>query len=78
MVADLRYHASPTIDRLRESLAADEGGKLPLDLDLEPLARAVGMDRYAVDEGTEALHQRPTVVLGLGMLGNVGKQSRPD
>jgi hypothetical protein len=55
---------------LRESISADEGGELSLDLDLEPLARTIGVDRYAVDEDAEALHQRPTVVLGLGVLSN--------
>jgi hypothetical protein len=68
MVADLRYHASPTIDCVGKGIAADEGGKLALDLDLEPPSRAVRVDRHALDEGTEALHKGPAVVLCLGVL----------
>ena len=67
-VSLLRYHASPTIDRLGERIAADQGGKLTLDLDLEPLSRAVRVDRHTLDEGTEALHKGPAVVLCLGVL----------
>jgi hypothetical protein len=63
----LRYHVSPTIDGLGEGVPADQGGKFPLYLDLEPLARAVRMDGHAVNEGTEAPHQRSPVVLCLGV-----------
>ena len=74
LVSLLRYHASPTIDRVGERIAADQGGKLTLDLDLEAFARAVRVDRHAVNQGTEALHQGSAVVLGLGVLGNAGGQ----
>src|SRR5579883_3221132 len=41
----------PTIDRLGKGIAADQGGKLALDLDLEPLSGAVRVDCHALDEG---------------------------
>jgi len=51
---------------------ADEGGKVPLYLDLEPLARAVRVDGHAVDEGAKAPHQWAAVVLRLVVVAQAG------
>jgi hypothetical protein len=69
VVADLRYHRTPTIDDLGKGIAADQDGKPALHLDLEPLARAFRVHDDAVDEIAEAPQQGTPVILRLRVVG---------
>ena len=51
------HQASPTIDCFGEGIAADQGGQFPLHLDLKTFAGAVRVDRHAVNERAERLHE---------------------
>ncbi|WP_342778165.1 MULTISPECIES: hypothetical protein [Mesorhizobium] len=67
-MALLGHRAFPSIARLGKCVAADEGGKLAFDLDLNTLARPFGMNCHTVNERAEALHQRALIVIRIGVM----------
>ncbi len=67
-MALLGHRAFPSIPRLGECVAADEGGKLAFDLDLNTLSSPLGVNRHTVNERAEGLHERAPIVIRLNVM----------